>query len=119
MTELSEISDFKKELIDRFGALPKEANNLLLKIMLKVFSIKAGVKRLDLTGQQLILYFSEAHQKYPFGIVDMIIDQSNCFSFTPDHALKAKLSKRTAAGLLLETKNILKEIAQHVNGLKD
>ncbi len=49
----------------------------------------------------------------------MIIDQSNCFSFTPDHALKAKLSKRTAAGLLLETKNILKEIAQHVNGLKD
>ncbi|MCK4467252.1 MAG: transcription-repair coupling factor, partial [Desulfobacterales bacterium] len=115
MTELSEISDFKKELIDRFGALPKEANNLLLKIMLKVFSIKAGVKRLDLTGQQLILYFSEAHQKYPFGIVDMIIDKSNCFSFTPDHALKAKLSKRTAAGLLLETKNILKEITQHVN----
>ncbi len=35
MTELSEISDFKKELIDRFGALPKEANNLLLKSCLK------------------------------------------------------------------------------------
>jgi transcription-repair coupling factor (superfamily II helicase) len=116
MTELSEISDFKKELIDRFGALPQEANNLLLKIMLKVFSIKAGVKRLDLTGQQLILYFSEAHQKHPFGIVDMIVDKSNCFSFTPDHVLKAKLSKRTTAGLLLETKNILKEITQHVNG---
>ncbi|MFV9644944.1 MAG: transcription-repair coupling factor [Desulfobacterales bacterium] len=116
MTELCEISDFKKELIDRFGPLPQEANNLLVKIMLKVFSIKAGVKRLDLTGQQLILYFSEAHQKYPFGIVDMIVDKSNCFRFTPDHALKAKLSKRTAAGLLLETKNILKEITQHVNG---
>jgi transcription-repair coupling factor (superfamily II helicase) len=84
--------------------------------MLKVFSIKAGVKRLDLTGQQLILYFSEAHQKHPFGIVDMVVNRSDCFSFTPDHALKAKLSKRTTAGLLLETKNILKEITQHVNG---
>ena len=115
MTELYEISDFKKELIDRFGALPQETNNLLLKIMLKVFSIKAGVKRLDLTGQQLILYFSEVHQKYPFGIVDMIVDRSDCFSFTPDRVLKAKLSKRSTAGLLLETKNILKEITQHVN----
>ncbi|MDO9567674.1 MAG: transcription-repair coupling factor [Candidatus Desulfaltia sp.] len=115
MTELCEISDFKKELIDRFGALPKETNNLLLKIMLRVLAIKAGVKRLDLTGQQLILYFSEVHQKHPFGIVDMIVKQSDCFSFTPDHVLKAKLSKRSTVGLLLETKNILKEITQHVN----
>jgi len=46
----------------------------------------------------------------------MIVDQSNCFSFTPDHVLKAKLSKRSTVGLLLETKNILKEITQHVNG---
>ena len=53
MTVLKEISDFKAELIDRYGALPREAANLLLKIMLKVLSVKAGVKRLDLMNHQL------------------------------------------------------------------
>ncbi|MCJ7616961.1 MAG: transcription-repair coupling factor, partial [Desulfobacterales bacterium] len=85
LTDLKELSDFKAELIDRFGVLPNEAANLLLKIMLKVLSIKAGVKRLDLTGQQLLLYFSTAHQKNPFGIVDMIVSKQDRFKFTPDH----------------------------------
>ena len=48
MTELKEIADLKAELIDRFGDLPPETESLFLKIMLKVLSIKAGVKRLDL-----------------------------------------------------------------------
>jgi transcription-repair coupling factor (superfamily II helicase) len=116
LTDLKELSDFKAELIDRFGALPNEAANLLLKIMLKVLSIKAGVKRLDLAGQQLLLYFSTDHQKNSFGIVDMIVSKQDRFKFTPDHVLKAKLSKGGIKSLLAQVKNILKEIAQHVNG---
>ena len=115
MKDLKEVVDFKKELVDRFGALPKEVANLLLKIMLKVLSIKAGVKRLDLTDHQLSLYFSETHQKHPFGIVDMIVSEKNRFEFTPDHVFKAELSKKSASGQLVQIKNILKEIKQRVN----
>jgi transcription-repair coupling factor (superfamily II helicase) len=115
MAELNEINDFKAELIDRFGTLPLEAANLLLKIMLRVLAIKAGVKRLDLTGQQLSLSFSEAHQQKPFGILDMIVSESKRFEFTPNHILKAKLPKSNTTGLIGQTKNILKEIAQHVS----
>lgn len=89
MTELREIADFKNELIDRFGALPKSGANLLLKIMLKTLSIKAQVKRLDLSGQYLCLYFSENLQKPPF---------------------KTKLLKSGLNGLLRQIKNILNEI---------
>ncbi len=115
MTELNDIADFKTELIDRFGALPVRAANLLLKIMLKVLAIKAGVKRLDLTGRQLLLYFSEAHQKNPLGVIDMIASEENRFGFTPDHGLKTKLSKSDTTGLVGQAKNILKEIIQRVN----
>ena len=115
MESLSEISDYKKELMDRFGKLPDEVTNLLLKIMLKVLCMSAGVKRLDLNGQQLYLRFSEAHQKNPFGIVDMIVSQKERFEYNPDHVLRVHLSKRTTSGLLSETKNILKEIGQRVN----
>ena len=82
MTSLGEISDFKAELIDRYGPLPVEAGNLLLKIMLKVLSIKAGVKRLDLTDRQVLLHFSETHQQNPLGIVDMVVDQKDGFALT-------------------------------------
>jgi len=115
MTELKEIAGFKEELIDRYGPLPVEAGNLLLKIMLKVLSIKAGIKRLDLAGRHLSIYFSEAHQKNPFGIVDMITSEPKRFEFTPDHILKVKLSKSMDNGYLAEIKNILKKIAQRVN----
>jgi len=115
MTEIKEIADFKAELIDRFGALAVETENLLLKIMVKVLSIKSGVKRLDLAGHQLALSFSTAHQKDPLGIMDMITAESQRFRLTPDHMLKAKLSKGPLSSLLAQTKNILKEIDQRVN----
>ena len=115
MTSLAEISDYKKEMVDRFGPLPDEAANLLLKMMLKVLCIAAGVKRLDLFGQQLHLRFSETHQKNPFGIVDMIVSEKGRFEFTPDHVLKVHLAKHHFSALLSETKNILKEIGQRVN----
>ncbi|MDL1963563.1 MAG: transcription-repair coupling factor, partial [Deltaproteobacteria bacterium] len=115
LADLKELSDVKAELIDRFGALPDEAANLFLKIKLKVLSIKAGVKRLDLTGQQLLLHFSTVHQKNSFGIVDMIVSRQDCFKVTPDHIFKAKLSAGSIKSLVVQVENILKEIAQHVN----
>jgi transcription-repair coupling factor (superfamily II helicase) len=84
--------------------------------MLKVLSIKAGVSRLDLVKNNLTLFFSEAHQKYPFRLVDLISRYQTKWIFTPDHVLKISLTKADQQGTLVQTKNILKEIAQHVNG---
>jgi transcription-repair coupling factor (superfamily II helicase) len=116
LTELSEIVEIKDELMDRYGPLPDDATNVLLKIMLKVLSIKAGVSRLDLVKNNLTLFFSEAHQKYPFRLVDLISRYQTKWIFTPDHVLKISLTKADQQGTLVQTKNILKEIAQHVNG---
>ena len=115
MTDIKDISAMKAELLDRFGQLPEEAENLLLKIMLRVLSVRAGVKRLDLFGQQLVLAFSESHQHRPLGIIQMITEGKNRYRFTPDHLFKANLAKASPRGLLGQTKNILIEIAQHVS----
>ena len=115
MTELSEIVDFKAELIDRFGTLPQEAANLLLKIMLKVVSVKAGVKRLDLIGGKLVLHFSAEHQKNPPGIVDVVVSNKKIYELSPDYIFKARLSNSSFNGLVAQVRKILKEIAQCVN----
>ncbi|MEE8399739.1 MAG: transcription-repair coupling factor, partial [Desulfobacterales bacterium] len=115
MVALEEIADFKGEIVDRFGPLPGEMSNLLLKIMLKVLAVKAGVKRLDLAGSQLMLSFSEAHLSNPSGLLDMIANENSSFEFTPDHILKTRLSAGRQGRLIEQMKKILKEIAQHVN----
>ena len=116
MSTLKEISDFRTELIDRFGSMPDETGNLLLKMMLKILATKAGVKRLDFLENALSIHFSEAHQKNPFGIVDLITERSDRFTFTPDQILKVKLSGHSIGSRLTQTKNILKEITRRVNG---
>jgi transcription-repair coupling factor (superfamily II helicase) len=116
MIDLKQIVDFKSELIDRFGPLPDEATNLLFKIMLKVLAKNAGVSRLDMTNHSLVLSFSQTHQKNPAALVDMIMEAPERFNLSPDYVLKVRLANNNITAHLAQTKNILKEIAQRVNG---
>ncbi len=115
LTEVADLTDFKAEMSDRYGPLPGEAANLLLKIMLRVFAIKAGVSRLDVLGTNLSISFSEAHLNNPRGLVDLVKAHSGKYSLTVDNGLKARLKTGEAPGVLAQTKKILKEIARHVN----
>jgi transcription-repair coupling factor (superfamily II helicase) len=115
MQDVKEISALKAELEDRYGPVPEEAGNLLLKIMLKVLCVRAGCKRLDLSDTHLLLQFSEAHQTRPFGIVEMVAAGGNKYRFTPDHVFKAALIPGAFNALMAQSKNILIEIARHVN----
>ncbi len=116
LTEPREISAFKAELQDRFGAPPAEATNLLLKILMRVLCIKAGVRRLDLKGPLLMLQFSQMHQRRPLALVDLVSKDPDRYRFTPDQGLKVNLRPNEAAGALAMVKNLLKDIHRHVNG---
>jgi len=115
MTTLAEIADFKSSLLDRYGAIPEEVSNLLMKIMLRVLSVKAGVRKLELNHQRLTAQFSEPHQHNPEGVVRLIAGSRSRYRLTPEHTLTATLNKKTVVGRIGEAKNILKEIIQHVN----
>ena len=115
ISQMDEISAIKEELIDRYGKLPEEVSNLLMKIVFKVLAIKAGIKKLDVAGNQLVLHISDQHQTNPHGIVDLILSEKSRFRLTPDQKLTMVLSDDQKTGLLTQTKYILKEIAQHVN----
>jgi transcription-repair coupling factor (superfamily II helicase) len=115
MHSIKEISAFKAELIDRFGPLPETGANLLLKIMLRVLAVRAGVARLDLTEQGLSMRFSAAHVKHPERLIALVFQGKDRFFLTPDEVLKAPFTAKTPGGLLALAKNRLQEVAQHVN----
>jgi transcription-repair coupling factor (superfamily II helicase) len=113
--EIEELENFQDELIDRYGRLPVEVVHLVEKMVLKILLIRIGAKKLDLVGHQLMLSFSESHQKDAGGLVKLISANSGRFSLTPDGLLKTSLPKNSRGDLLAQIKNILKEIARYVN----
>jgi transcription-repair coupling factor (superfamily II helicase) len=115
MTELSEIADFKSELIDRYGKPPAATNNLLFKIMLKILCNKAGIVRLDLAEHQMHVQFSPAHIKNTETLVEMIQAAPDRYALTSESILKVKLAKDPGGSLKGQAKNILKEIIERVN----
>lgn len=114
-TELGEISRFKEELEDRFGPLPEPAANLLLKAMLRLLAGRAGVARLDMNHSRMMLQFSTEHIKRPEALVDLIQQSHGRKTLTPDQVLVCELGKRSGTAQIAEAKNILKDIAYHVN----
>ncbi len=114
-TELAEVSRFKEELEDRFGPLPEPAANLLLKVMLRLLAGRAGVARLDMNHSRMMLQFSTEHMKRPEAVVDLIQQSQGRKILTPDQVLVCELGKRRRTAQIAEAKNILKDIAYHVN----
>ena len=117
MTASEEVKSLKRELKDRFGQLPDEAMNLLIKIMLRILAIRAGVKRLDLTETQLTLFLSTAHLKNPAGIIEWVtnIGRDNGADLSPNDVLTIRIDAGHTHRILSRTKKILKEIIRHVN----
>lgn len=116
MRELKEVADFRTELADRYGQLPEEAVNLLLKIMLRILSTRAGVKRLDLTNEVMCISFSEMHQKNPQGVLELIAKDPDPYRFTTDNSLYVRMAKTGGINRLMnQAKKILMEIATYVN----
>ncbi len=115
LTKVAEISDMKKELLDRYGKLPKEAENMLLKIMLRIFAIQAGVKRLDITPNSMTLTFSMVHLAKPLESIDTILQKMVVYKYVKKETIQIELAKKrnNISQALLEAKQILKAIGSN------
>jgi transcription-repair coupling factor (superfamily II helicase) len=67
-----ELEGFAAELIDRFGALPREVNTLLLVVRIKAMARKAGVGRLDAGPKGATVQFHNDRFASPGGLVEYI-----------------------------------------------
>ncbi|MEP5088014.1 MAG: TRCF domain-containing protein, partial [Paracoccaceae bacterium] len=78
LSELSskvELEGFAAELIDRFGALPREVNTLLLVVRIKAMCKRAGIAKLDGGPKGATIRFHNDKFASPQGLVDFITDQ--------------------------------------------
>lgn len=74
LTTKVELEGFAAELIDRFGALPREVNTLLLVIRIKAMAKRANISRLDAGPKGATVQFHMDKFPNPAGLVEFMND---------------------------------------------
>jgi len=121
--ELSKISNedklikFKKNLIDRFGSIPDQGNELLNSIKLKWLAVKIGIERYVIKQNKCLGYFIEDQQNDIFKTETFGAFLTNVQKEKSNIAIKEKNTKN-GLKLILVIENV-KRIDQLYDTLKE
>ena len=83
----SDIDGFGAELIDRFGPIPDEAENLIKTVLLKNLCKKAGIEKVDAGPKGAVVAFRNSDFANPGGLVEFLTAQKGTAKLRPDHKL--------------------------------
>ncbi|MEE8371755.1 MAG: transcription-repair coupling factor, partial [Sphingomonadales bacterium] len=82
-----EVEAFAAELIDRFGPLPDEVEQLLSVVHLKADCFRAGIEKMEAGPKGILVNFRENRFANPAGLVEFISAQGKNAKLRPDHTL--------------------------------
>ncbi len=87
LIDRDEIDALAAELIDRFGKLPQEVENLLEIVAIKGLCRRAGVEKVDAGPKGAVITFRNNQFANPAGLVQFIGKQLGTVKLRPDHKL--------------------------------
>jgi transcription-repair coupling factor (superfamily II helicase) len=82
-----ELDAFGAELIDRFGALPPEVENLLDTVVIKQLCRSAGVEKLDVGPKGAMISFRNNHFNHVDQLMAWVMKQAGTVKIRPDQKL--------------------------------
>lgn len=112
LADRAEIDGFAAEMIDRFGSLPEEVENLLETVAIKRLCIAAGVEKVDAGSKGAVVSFRNNEFNNPAGLVEFIISQVGTSKLRPDHKLVFMRSWAEAEDRLGGVQYLMKELAK-------
>ncbi|HUC62574.1 MAG TPA: transcription-repair coupling factor [Alphaproteobacteria bacterium] len=112
LVDAQEIDGFAAELVDRFGPLPGEVENLLKIVAIKRFCVAAGVEKLDAGPKGAVIAFRHNEFANPAGLVDFAGKSGGTVNFRPDQKLVVRRVWDAEPDRLKGVETLLKEIAR-------
>ena len=100
------------ELIDRFGPLPPEADQLLKVVGIKGLCREANVSKIDVGPKGAVASFRDDHFANPAGLVAFIQKNANLWRLRPDQKVVIKGEWETPLQRLGAAERVLKELAR-------
>ena len=87
LADREEIDALAAELVDRFGKMPAEVENLLEVVAVKALCKQAGVEKVDAGPKGAVVTFRGNVFANPVGLVQYISQQAGTARLRPDHKL--------------------------------
>jgi transcription-repair coupling factor (superfamily II helicase) len=112
VTELAEIDGFGAEMVDRFGPMPVEVQNLLKVVYIKSLCRQANVEKLDAGPKGIVMTFRDKQFPNPTGLVGYIAKQGTMAKIRPDHSIFLTRDLPTPERRLTTAAQIMKQFAE-------
>ncbi len=87
LKSIEDINDMREELIDRFGAIPDEVENLLKTVEIKQICAMCNIERIDAGAKGILLSFHNNTFKNVSKLMDFISRQLGAIKVRPDQKL--------------------------------
>lgn len=100
------------ELIDRFGPLPPEADQLLKVVAIKGLCREANVAKIDVGPKGAVVSFRNDEFKNPLGLVQFVAKNQIAWKVRPDHKVVVKGEWETPEQRLTAAEKVLTELAK-------
>jgi transcription-repair coupling factor (superfamily II helicase) len=112
LVDKAEIEGFAAELIDRFGPLPEEVENLLQVIAIKRLCRAAGVEKVDAGPKGAVVSFHNNEFAKPAELVAYIAGRADAVKLRPDHKLVYQRQWDDPPARLRGVRRLLDELAK-------
>jgi transcription-repair coupling factor (superfamily II helicase) len=106
-----EAAHVRDEILDRYGPLPPETENLLEVIRVKIAARRLGVVAVDVVKGEIVLTAAETSRVDPASLVDFITRTGSAIRVTPDHKIHAPLADHSPAGLFAAAHDLFARLA--------
>ena len=107
-----EIDPFAAELIDRFGPLPLEVENLIEVIAIKQLCRRAGIEKLDAGPKGMVLSFRDNQFANPGGLIGYLQERAPAIKLRPDHKIVCVQDWLRANTRIAGIRRVLGELAK-------
>jgi transcription-repair coupling factor (superfamily II helicase) len=103
----AEVERIRDELLDRFGAMPAEAENLVEVIRLKIHARRLGVAAIDQQKDEIVLTAAEKTHVDPQRLVNLLTQARGGLRITPGHKIHAPAPQGGPEQLFRATRRLL------------
>ena len=107
----AESEAFAAELIDRFGSLPGEVENLLQTVAIKRLCRTAHIDKIDSGPKGAVVAFRNDEFPNPAGLIAYLTDQVGTVKLRPDHKLVIKRAWNSGADRLKGVTALVRTLA--------
>ena len=119
LVEPADLEGFAAELVDRFGALPPEVENLIETVAIKQLCYPAHVAKIDAGPKGAAIAFHDDMFPDPDALVAYIAGERGTVNLRPDRTLLFRRNWGDAAARMRGAKTVLKILAGLAGGGRD